>query len=672
MSRANPVEPPAPLHLTNRALEKRAATLRAAGVLRDHELLVIDHSSARHRERDPEVLLAFALAVRAPRVGHVGVDLLRIAELAEHEKPPRHGHDEDAPEAVVDWPADPREWQARVLDSSAVALRSPPFGRASDEVEPDRERPFVAQETTPGHRLLMTRRMWVEQEQLARGVRALLDSAPAPEVSPAFVDECLPHYQLDTEGAAALRSAAAGRLTLITGGPGTGKTYSIKRMLALLLRAYPPGGPRPLRVELAAPTGKAAVRMGEAITEELDDLPADPEVREVLAELRPRTLHKLLGMRPDGTSRHNREKPIEADVIVVDEVSMVDLVLMRRLVQAVAPGARLILLGDRDQLASVEAGTVLSDLVGGEFDGDSRGRMSGVIVRLSRSYRFAKAPAVSTIARGLQRRDDEEVPLVRAILCGEAREIELSDAHISHLGPPRDGRPSQAQLESLAAPYIEHGGYAALLADEIERYGVQSSRLRETENHLALLAALDLYRVLAVHRRGPLGVSGLEHELSRRVRAHLSKAHERRIGAPGRLWASGGHWIGRPLIITRNSYDVGLMNGDIGLVLPGESGLTAVFPRLEKGLRGTKEVALSRLPPHQGALAMTVHKSQGSQFERVALVLAGRQSPIQTRELIYTGITRTRTRIDWLGEPDELEHALKQRVQRASGLAQLL
>jgi exodeoxyribonuclease V alpha subunit len=191
--------------------------------------------------------------------------------------------------------------------------------------------------------------------------------------------------------------------------------------------------------------------------------------------------------------------------------------------------------------------------------------------------------------------------------------------------------------------------------------GRYSTSAQDPAVQRALLDALDHYRVLAVHRRGPLGVSGLGDALAKRVRKFLS---------PDGASDGRRHWIGRPILVTENAYDVGLMNGDVGLVLPTVSGLAAVFPHERRG--EVRAVALSRLPPHDGALAMTVHKSQGSQFDRVALVLAGRPSPIQTRELVYTGVTRAKNRLVWLGTEGELRDALKLRVERASGLEALL
>jgi exodeoxyribonuclease V alpha subunit len=253
---------------------------------------------------------------------------------------------------------------------------------------------------------------------------------------------------------------------------------------------------------------------------------------------------------------------------------------------------------------------------------------------------------------------------------------------ITHLDARRPGSatgnsiPTNEELDALTAPYLAADGYVGLLAAELIARGSRSTALLAPKLHVALLDALNRYRVLAVHRRGPRGVAGLDRAIAKRVRGKLEQAIREHAGLgenePVRLPSSGSHYLGQPVLVTENTYEVGLMNGDIGLVLPTAHGLAAIFPSYGAGQLSCREVALARLPAHMGAFAMTVHKSQGSQFERVALVLAGRDSPIQTRELVYTGITRTSGRLDWLGDADELRRALDRPIQRASGLRELL
>lgn len=663
---------------------ERAQAFLEQGVLSSADVHTVDLVAPRFGEHDVERMLGLAFAVRAPRTGHAGVDLGKVAQqldderLAGSRRP--SDDDEDEPELVASlpWP-DAATWQARTFESPLVG------GPA------DRGRPFVRQELGDAS-LLLTRRMFHEQERVAASLRARARARVPAEAQLGDLDATLARLfpdEPDGESAHAVRLAASHRLAVVIGGPGTGKTFSITRLLAALQAER--RGERPLVIALAAPTGKAAVRMREAIREATaadatPRLEVDDGVRAVLQTLDAMTLHRLVGVRPDGTTRHGPEHPIPADVIVVDEVSMVDLANMRRLVEAVPTEARLVLLGDRDQLASVEAGCVLADVVG---DGSS-GPLAANVQAFTRSRRFASAPDVALIAACLQSyaTSMRDVPADAAARSPRAVDVFMNRAHaeaerfpgerVQWLGAPESGgygsRPTEAQLDALARPYT-HGfdalegdgkrrlaGYAELLKEHQLPSGQYARTLHDPRVQRAVLDALDHHRVLAVHRRGPLGVSGLEKALAARVRAFLA----------GRGGAREGqrHWIGRPILITENAYDVKLMNGDVGVVLPTGDRLAAVFPDERPG--EVRAVDLSRLPPHEGALAMTVHKSQGSQFDRVSLVLAGRVSPIQTRELVYTGVTRAKNQLAWLGTEAELRDALDRRVARASGLGALL
>jgi exodeoxyribonuclease V alpha subunit len=317
---------PESLHLANAALEKRALGLRAHGVLTGTDLLVVDAVAARFGETNPDVLLGLAFAVRAPRVGDVGVHLCTIRQRVDDEgsetesQPPDETAEPDRETDIpANWPKDPAKWEAAVL-------ASPMMGGPADT-----GLPFVRQTLDDRRTLVMTRRMWREQERLAAAAKALAASTPSLVLSDRALATGLKRLfgGGDNQGARAVATAAKRRLTVVTGGPGTGKTYSIKRLIALLVESCNDPA-SPLRIELAAPTGKAAVRMADAIAENLAELDVHTQVREVLSRLRPRTLHKLLGMRPDGTSRHGADRPIPADLVVVDEASMVDLAMMRR------------------------------------------------------------------------------------------------------------------------------------------------------------------------------------------------------------------------------------------------------------------------------------------------------------------------------------------------------
>lgn len=291
---------------------------------------------------------------------------------------------------------------------------------------------------------------------------------------------------------------------------------------ALLLAAERPEGAPPLRIALAAPTGKAAVRMAEAMAERIDEL-ASPELRQRLLALQPQTLHRLLGLRPDGTARHGLENPLPVDVVVVDEASMVDLVLMRQLLEALPSRARLVLLGDPDQLASVEAGSVLADLVRAGRIARPDAQIARATARFTRSHRFETAPGVAALAEALQAGDEVSLVRARELLCGRTHaERDPLPGRLAHLGVPEQGRPGKL-LEQLAAPYLAErvpgtgkepqAGYAWMLGEILAAEGRASPRLREDAARHELLRALDLYRVLATHRRGPLGVAGLLREL---------------------------------------------------------------------------------------------------------------------------------------------------------------
>jgi exodeoxyribonuclease V alpha subunit len=640
----------------------RAQPFLKAGVLDASDIHAIALTAPRFGEDDIERMLGLAFAARAPRVSHPGVDLrtLRQHIVIETDEP-------------LPWPSDPDAWARRTL-------ASPMVGSPDDLLKP-----FVTQprRSAPDAPLLLTRRMYVEQQRVAGAIAAraaheLSDAAHIGDLD-ATLARLFPSSAgtdgPDGEAARAVRLAATRALALIVGGPGTGKTFSVTRLLAALMES------RALSVALAAPTGKAAARMREAIREATDAtaqpvLDVSDDVRARLQALPATTLHRLVGVRPDGSSRHTAATPIAAQLVIVDEVSMVDLTMMRRLVEAVHPDARLVLLGDRDQLASVEAGCVLADLV----PATGTAPLAGNTQTFTRSRRFESAPDIALIAACLQSyatrhpdlpSGDPPAALARAIEvfsgARHASQETQPEWRIERLGAPdrsdRYAKPAAQQLTRLAAPYLE--GYAEAL---IAALG-DGQQVDDPQWQRELLAVFDRYRVLAVHRRGPLGVQQLEQALAKRIRDAIDagrgdRAHRRSIDL------GEGHWVGRPILITENAYDIGLMNGDVGIVLPLADGAAAVFPHETPG--EVRCVALSRLPPHEGALAMTVHKSQGSQFEHVALVLAGRDSPIQTRELIYTGVTRAKQRLSWLGDLDELRIALARQVRRESGLPDLL
>ena len=472
--------------------------------------------------------------------------------------------------------------------------------------------------------------------------------------------------------------AARGSFTVITGGPGTGKTSTVVKLVALLQAA---GGPqRPLRVRLAAPTGKAAARLTESISKAIDRIPESLRAgipREAV------TLHKLLGARP-GTRRlrYGSGNPLHADLVVVDEASMIDLEMMTALLAALRPETRLVLLGDKDQLASVEAGSVLADLcaeadrvgydaatmawlaaVTGQpplADAVPCGAVRQQLATLRVSRRYGADSGIGLLARAVNDGDGSTVAAVWQAGHGDLLRFDL--AALLEAGLSRflaEGQaPFQPDLDEAGAGYR---AYLETLHDERPPPGSGAARV-EAWIH-GVLDGFDRFRVLCATRCGDFGVAGLNRRIAEILR-------ERRL-----IGQIHGWYEGRPVMLQHNDYGLGLMNGDIGIALQiplvsGETRLRVCF-RLPDGR--IRQVLPSRLGDCDTVFAMTVHKSQGSEFDHVALVLPDGRNPILTRELVYTGITRAKRRFTLVaGDFGVLGWALVRRVRRSGGLAELL
>lgn len=486
-------------------------------------------------------------------------------------------------------------------------------------------------------------RYWQAERRLAERIRRRLErdhcEIDASVLTPLY-DELFHRHEegeIDWQGVAAY-AALRGAFTVVTGGPGTGKTTTVVRILSLMLAKDPR-----LSIALAAPTGKAAARLSESITAQVDAMP--DEIRELV----PRevtTIHRLLGFRPrSGEFAYGAGNPLTAQLVVVDEASMIDLLLMDALFGALSEDAGIILLGDHDQLASVETGTVLGDLCRAaeagagygagftsryrELSGDDLDSRDGAtplgesIVRLRVNHRFQAQPGIASLCEAIRVRDAKEA---LRIVGDDA----LPDAVLSEQPP--------TPLHALA-PILP-----------------QLEECRAAETPEAALAAFDGVRIICALREGPWGVRG------------FNEVVEEWWGVDGS--ARSRFYRGRPVLVTSNDYQTRLFNGDFGVSWPDENGHPFVyFPASGGGLR---RFSPARLPEHETAWAMTVHKCQGSEFDHVLLVLPESDHPLCTRELVYTGVTRARSRVHLVGADEWLESAIERDSRRSSGLAELL
>ncbi|WP_286975145.1 exodeoxyribonuclease V subunit alpha [Pseudomonas sp.] len=483
--------------------------------------------------------------------------------------------------------------------------------------------------------------------------------------------------------ALAVRSA----FTMITGGPGTGKTTTVVRLLALLQEAAMATG-APLRLSLAAPTGKAAARLTESISGQVASLPVAEAVRRQIPS-NVTTLHRLLGSRPDSRHfRHDVGNPLPLDVLVVDEASMIDLEMMANLLDALPTHARLILLGDKDQLASVEAGAVLGDLCrDAETGGYSAATCDWLqdktserladpallpgeqalaqhIVMLRHSRRFAGASGIGRLARAV---NDGDAEAARATLNEGAQ-----DLHLLRLSGEQDRAFERLLLEGLPGTDKRPIGYANFLElMREERPTLDAGPDAWEAWAVKVLAAFDQFQLLCAVRKGSWGVEVLNER--------IAQALQRR----GLLEQDHGWYEGRPVLVTRNDYSLGLMNGDIGIALrlpepPDSPGaiprqvLRVVFPRND-GSGELRYILPSRLSSVETVFAMTVHKSQGSEFAHCALILPEVLNPVLTKELMYTGITRARHCFSLVESyVGVFEQTVQRRVERRSGLRKAL
>ncbi len=431
--------------------------------------------------------------------------------------------------------------------------------------------------------------------------------------------------------------AATSRICLISGAPGTGKTHTVVMVCALLLALNPE-----CKIALAAPTGKAAARLKEALGLARTEVGLPNEIASRLPN-EASTVQRLLGARGDSNSfRFNRAQPLLADVVIVDEASMIDLALLSRLFEAVRPEARLVLVGDKDQLASVEAGSAFRDLCTpgceisvSEAQADRFGECFGkeleeamprvalihdAVVELRENFRFAPGSGIVELSRAINRGD----------VAGTRETLKTGDRITWRPTPPMKA------LERALRERVCHHFRA----------------LRSIRDAAEALRKLNEFMVLCALRRGPFGSKAI-NELIKKLLAEASEAP-----------VADQYFSGQPLMIVRNDYHLELFNGDIGIVLATDDGLRVFFPAGD----GSRSFSLARLPEHETAFALTVHKSQGSEFREALLILPDRDAPVLTRELLYTAVTRVRERVEiWAGETI-LNQIISRRVRRSSGL----
>jgi exodeoxyribonuclease V alpha subunit len=603
----------------------------AAGVLNPADVHTAETVCRIGHEADDKVRLALALTVRALRSGSVCIDLHTVRSTAFDET----AFDETG--AAIDlvalpWP-DPEEWIAAIQASPLVAVgANQPSGRP----------------LRLAGGLLYLERYW-RQEELVRIQLQRRFAAPVLEIDQARLAAAL-HRLFDREGLAsgeadrqqlAAAVSALSSVTVLAGGPGTGKTTTVARLLALL---WDQPGPA-LRVALAAPTGKAAARLEEAVRAAAAHL--EPEDRERLGDLTASTLHRLLGWMPSNRSRfrHDATNHLPHDVVIIDEMSMVSLTMMARLLEAVRPSARLILVGDPDQLSSVEAGAVLADIARApgtpDVDLGLRLRELGLIteveaapvhgvVQLTHTWRFGGA--IDALARAIRAADADTVI---DVLRSGASDVQFSEVDL-------ESAPTEASARALAG-----------MAAQVREAGIAMLDAARSGDETAALAALDRHRLLCAHQRGPYGVLRWGLEVERWLTESI----------PG--YAEDGEWyVGRPLLVTANDYEMSLYNGDTGVIVQTPDGVRAAFARGA----AAKLYPPVRLDAIQTVHAMTVHRAQGSQFDAVSFVVPPADSPLLTRELLYTAVTRARRQVFLIGSEEAIRRAVLRPANRASGL----
>ncbi len=521
---------------------------------------------------------------------------------------------------------------------------------------------------------LYLRRFWRDERCIAEGIAARLTLLPLPAADQVreLLDQLFPVHQTAPDWQRIACTLMLSRpFGVISGGPGTGKTTTVLRLLLLLqglaMQDAIPGQCGPLRVRLAAPTGKAAARLGQSLhqalqREEAKKLLPTEALRQIPSEVE--TVHRLLGLRDDGKARYHRARPLAVDVLVIDEASMLSQELMARVLDALPPAARLILLGDKDQLASVEAGAVLAELCvqaeAARYRDETRAWIAATcayelpapatvgsereqcLALLRHSYRFGAESGIGRLAEKIRQGDSEGLPALFSAAESDLRNFSLEDQErldqlLLHGWPGDPEAPGYLfYLQQLRAG-LRQGLDADLLAQQS-------------------LSAFGNFQLLCARREGPLGVQGMNERIVRLLQA--------KAGVPrGREW-----FAGRPVMVTRNLYSLQLMNGEVGMTLPvrfpdGRLELRVAF----SGSRGeVRWFSPARLRDIETVFALTVHKSQGSEYQHCAFLAAADEAEVLYRELLYTAVTRARSRLSLIvsGELTLLDEMIRRPLRR--------
>jgi len=582
---------------------------------------------AEHSAVGPDSLLAYSAALVSENNANGDV----CVELSQYLDRPLFSSDRIAPDDIP-CGIEAGQWRQSLLESACV-------GTAGGET------PLILDDDR-----LYLNRYWRYESGLAELITSRLQSLPdfepqnlARQLTSLFPDRAQ-QQSLDTQELA-VALAAIRRFVVISGGPGTGKTTTVIKILALLLSQQPT-----MRIKLAAPTGKAAARMMESIGARINDALIDPEIRDLIPR-QASTIHRLLGY-SKYRFRHGANNPLALDCLVIDEASMLDLTLTYRLLDALPAHARVILLGDRDQLASIAAGNVLGDITGhGRVIGysqtlrhalalildlaeeeipraDASGPISDSVALLTQSFRFSPDSEIGRLAILINAGDGN----------GAVALLEQASSGMSLQSPPESGNSKNAIASSALEWILE--SYRAVIKSE------------------SVAQALDVFehsRVLCAIHSGPFGVDQINRMISDRL-------------LPNRPFDSSDNYQGKPILITANDYEQDLFNGDTGLLWRDAGGTLRACFRGEEG--GIRELPIYSLPEHGTAWAMTVHKSQGSEFESVLLVLPDDEDSIAvSRELLYTGVTRTRRNLLVHSTAKVIIRACEKITRRSSGLA---